>query len=152
VRTRSWRSDLLLHPKPGTDIFWLTAITRYLLDSGLAHAKFLDQWVNGLNEYRKSLESFTMEAAARVSGVPEETLKTEAKTIVDAKASVLGAMGITQHSQGSDSSTAISNLLLVTGYYRRPGTGVDPLRGHNNSRVQRPWSHAERSAGLPVRG
>jgi formate dehydrogenase major subunit len=41
-------------------------------------------------------------------------------------------MGITQHSNGSDSSTAISNLLLVTGNYMRPGTGAYPLRGHNN--------------------
>ena len=34
--------------------------------------------------------------------------------------------------QGSDTSTAISNLLLVTGNYMRPGTGAYPLRGHNN--------------------
>ncbi len=64
------RADLFLHPKPGTDIVWLSAISRYLLDNGLAHSKFLDQWVNGLAEYRKSLEPFTMEAAARISGVP----------------------------------------------------------------------------------
>lgn len=41
-------------------------------------------------------------------------------------------MGVTQHSQGSDTSTAISNLLLITGNYMRPGTGAYPLRGHNN--------------------
>ena len=45
---------------------------------------------------------------------------------------ILWAMGVTQHSNGSDSSTAISNLLLVTGNYMRPGTGAYPLRGHNN--------------------
>jgi formate dehydrogenase major subunit len=45
---------------------------------------------------------------------------------------ILWAMGITQHSMGSDSSTAISNLLLVTGNYMRTGTGAYPLRGHNN--------------------
>ena len=45
---------------------------------------------------------------------------------------ILWAMGITQHSHGSDSSTAISNLLLITGNYMRPGTGAYPLRGHNN--------------------
>ena len=45
---------------------------------------------------------------------------------------VLWAMGVTQHSMGSDTSTAISNLLLVTGNYMRPGTGAYPLRGHNN--------------------
>jgi formate dehydrogenase major subunit len=41
-------------------------------------------------------------------------------------------MGVTQHCGGSDTSTAISNLLLVTGNYMRPGTGAYPLRGHNN--------------------
>jgi formate dehydrogenase major subunit len=45
---------------------------------------------------------------------------------------ILWAMGITQHSMGSDASTAISNLLLVTGNYMRTGTGAYPLRGHNN--------------------
>src|SRR5665213_241666 len=45
---------------------------------------------------------------------------------------VLWAMGVTQQTNGSDTSTAISNLLLVTGNYMRPGTGAYPLRGHNN--------------------
>src|SRR6266481_7823896 len=62
------RADLFLHPKPGTDLVWLSAITRYLLDSGQADAKFLEQWVNGLEQYRKTLEPFTMEAASRICG------------------------------------------------------------------------------------
>ena len=45
---------------------------------------------------------------------------------------ILWAMGVTQHVMGSDTSTAISNLLLITGNYMRPGTGAYPLRGHNN--------------------
>ena len=45
---------------------------------------------------------------------------------------ILWAMGVTQHVMGSDTSTAISNLLLATGNYMRPGTGAYPLRGHNN--------------------
>jgi formate dehydrogenase major subunit len=45
---------------------------------------------------------------------------------------ILWAMGVTQHTMGSDTSTAISNLLLVTGNYMRTGTGAYPLRGHNN--------------------
>src|SRR3977135_1119178 len=70
------RADLFLHPKPGTDLVWLSAISRSLFYNCLAGAKFLERWANGLAEYRKSLEPFTMEAAARMSGVPEETLKT----------------------------------------------------------------------------
>jgi formate dehydrogenase major subunit len=41
-------------------------------------------------------------------------------------------MGLTQHCGGSDTATALSNLLLVTGNYMRPGAGAYPLRGHNN--------------------
>jgi formate dehydrogenase major subunit len=41
-------------------------------------------------------------------------------------------MGITQHMRASDGSTAISNLLLVTGNYMKDEGGAFPLRGHNN--------------------
>src|SRR5699024_6812073 len=48
------------------------------------------------------------------------------------KLAICWAMGVTQHHLGSDTSTAISNLLLITGNYMRNGTGAYPLRGHNN--------------------
>jgi formate dehydrogenase major subunit len=127
------RADLFIHPKPGTDLVWLSAVSRYLLDNGMANTQFLAKWVNGLEEYKKSLAPFTMEFAAKTCGLSEETLKKVAHMIAEASGvCVLWAMGITQHSMGSDSSTAISNLLLITGNYMRTGTGAYPLRGHNN--------------------
>jgi formate dehydrogenase major subunit len=127
------RADVFIHPRPGTDLVWLSAVTRYLLDNGLAHTAFLDQWVNHLDEYRKSLEPFTLEFASRACNISVEALKQLAQMIADAeRVCILWAMGVTQHSNGSDTSTAISNLLLVTGNYMRPGTGAYPLRGHNN--------------------
>jgi formate dehydrogenase major subunit len=127
------RADLFFRPNPGTDLFWLSAVTRYILDNGLAKTEFLKQWVNNTEAYWKSLEAFTMEAASKRCGVPMETLQEVAHRIAEAESvCVLWAMGVTQHSMGSDTSTAISNLLLVTGNYMRPGTGAYPLRGHNN--------------------
>jgi formate dehydrogenase major subunit len=127
------RADLFLHPKPGTDMVWLSAVSRYLLENGLANTEFLKQWVNGLAEYERSLAPFTMEFAARTCGLSEESLKKVAQMIAEASGvCVLWAMGVTQHSMGSDTSTAISNLLLITGNYMRTGTGAYPLRGHNN--------------------
>jgi formate dehydrogenase major subunit len=74
-----------------------------------------------------------MEFASKTTGLPEETLKKVAHMIAEASGvCVLWAMGVTQQNQGSDTSTAISNLLLVTGNYMRTGTGSYPLRGHNN--------------------
>jgi formate dehydrogenase major subunit len=127
------RADLFISPRPGTDIVWLSAVSRYILDNGMADMAFLDEWVNWLEDYRKSLEPFTLEFARRTCGLSIETLKKLAHMIAEAKSMcILWAMGVTQHGNGSDTSTAISNLLLVTGNYRRPGTGAYPLRGHNN--------------------
>ena len=127
------RADVFLHPNPGTDLIWLSAITRYIFDNGLANQKFMDQWVNGVADYRKSLEPFTIEMASERCGLPVETITQVAHMIAEADGvCVLWAMGVTQHSMGSDTSTAISNLLLATGNYMRPGAGAYPLRGHNN--------------------
>jgi formate dehydrogenase major subunit len=127
------RADLFLRPRPGTDLFWLSAVTKYILENGLANQAFLDQWVNGVTEYRESLAPFTLEMASERCGLPVETLVTVARMIAEAPSvCILWAMGVTQHVMGSDTSTAISNLLLVTGNYMRPGTGAYPLRGHNN--------------------
>ncbi len=127
------RADLFLRPRPGTDLVWLSAVSRYLLDHGLARTEFLRQWVNGLEEYRRSLESFTLERASEICGLPVDTIRRVAEMVAGAQSvCILWAMGVTQHSNGSDSSTAISNLLLVSGNYMRPGTGAYPLRGHNN--------------------
>ena len=127
------RADLFLRPRPGTDLIWLSAVTRYILDNGLANKAFLDQWVNGLPEYTESLKPFTLEMASERCGLPIETIKQVAQMVVESSGTcILWAMGVTQHLMGSDTSTAISNLLLVTGNYMRTGTGAYPLRGHNN--------------------
>ncbi len=127
------RADLYFSPAPSTDLIWLSAVTKYLLDNGLAKTEFLKTWVNGLEEYRKSLAPFTMEFASERCQLPVETLKAVAHEIAKSTATcILWAMGVTQHCGGSDTSTAISNLLLVSGNYMRPGTGAYPLRGHNN--------------------
>ncbi len=116
------RADVFLHPRPGTDLFWLSAVTRYIFDNGLANQAFIDKWVNGADEYIKSLEPFTLEMASERCGLPIETLTKVAHMIAEADSvCILWAMGVTQHVMGSDTSTAISNLLLATGNYMRPG-------------------------------
>jgi formate dehydrogenase major subunit len=127
------RADIHFRPRPGTDLVWLSAMSRYMLDNGYADQAFLAKWVNGLDEYRKSLEPFTMEYAARICDVPLGTLQQVARELAAARSiAVVWAMGITQHTRASDGSTAISNLLLITGNYMKDEGGAYPLRGHNN--------------------
>ncbi|TSB45410.1 formate dehydrogenase subunit alpha [Alkalicoccobacillus porphyridii] len=127
------RADLFIQPKSGTDLVWLSAITKYILDQGWQDQEFLNSRVNNLGDYIKSLEPYTLEYAEEVTGVPKDTLIFMADRIAEANTvCILWAMGVTQHLGGSDTSTAISNLLLITGNYGKPGAGSYPLRGHNN--------------------
>src|SRR5271156_2465222 len=97
------RADLFVSPRPGTDIVWLSAVSRYILENGMADMAFIDEWVNWLDDYRKSLEPFTLEFARRTCGLSIETLKKLAHMIGEAKSvCVLWAMGVTQHGNGSD--------------------------------------------------
>jgi formate dehydrogenase major subunit len=93
---------------------------------------FINDHVNGFADYRKSLEPLALEFASERCGLPVETFDENHMIAQAGRVCILWAMGVTQHSQGSDTSTAISNLLLITGNYMRPGTGAYPLRGHNN--------------------
>lgn len=127
------RADLFLRPVPSTDIVWASALSRYMFDNGYADTQFLAQRVNQVDEYRQSLEPFTLDYAAQITGLSREQLVEAGEMIGRARSvCIVWAMGITQHTHGADTSTALSNLLLVTGNYGRPGTGGYPMRGHNN--------------------
>jgi formate dehydrogenase major subunit len=127
------RADIFFRPNPSTDSVWLNGVARYILDNNLHNAKFIQQWVHHFDEFKKSLEPFTLEYTERLTGIPQSTLITVANEVAAADGvCILFAMGVTQHTGGSDTATAISNLLLLTGNYMRPSAGAYPLRGHNN--------------------
>ncbi|MFH2126078.1 MAG: molybdopterin-dependent oxidoreductase, partial [Pseudomonadota bacterium] len=48
------------------------------------------------------------------------------------RASIFYAMGITQHTVGTDNVKALANLAMVTGNVGKQAAGVNPLRGQNN--------------------
>ncbi|MDW5266350.1 MULTISPECIES: formate dehydrogenase subunit alpha [Acidobacteriaceae] len=127
------RADIFIRPIPSTDAVWMNGVARYILDHKLHKPEFIDQWVNHFDEYAKSLEPYTLEYTERITGIPQATLITVANEIAAADGvCILFAMGVTQHCGGSDTATTLSNLLLLTGNYMRPGAGAYPLRGHNN--------------------
>lgn len=127
------RADLLLHPRPGSDLIWLSAVTKYIIDQGWQDEAFIRERVNGYDDLTKWLSSYTLEYAVETTGISRDELIRTAEMIHAAgSVSICWAMGVTQHVGGSETSTAICNLLLVTGNVGRPGTGAYPLRGHNN--------------------
>ncbi|BAQ11052.1 molybdopterin oxidoreductase [Bacillus sp. OxB-1] len=127
------RSDLFISPRQGTDQVWLMAVTHYMIQQGWHDEAFIRENVLHFEEFNEVLERYTLDYAEEVTGVPKDQLIRTAEMIRDADGTcILWGMGVTQNTGGSDTSAAISNLLLATGNYRRPGAGAYPLRGHNN--------------------
>ena len=95
-----------MRPHPGTDLLWLSAVTKYILDQGWEDRAFLEEKVNHLAAYRESLAPFTLDFAEARTGIPAATLKDVARRIAEA-GTVCGlwAMGVTQHVMGSESGT-----------------------------------------------
>ena len=127
------RADIFFRPNPSTDSVWMNGVAKYILDHKLHNPEFIAKWVNHFDEFAKSLEPYTLEYTEQITGIPAATLVTVANEVAAADGvCILFAMGVTQHCGGSDTATALSNLLLLTGNYMRPGAGAYPLRGHNN--------------------
>jgi formate dehydrogenase major subunit len=127
------RADVFVRPRPGTDLVFLNAVARYILDQGWQASAFIVDRTRGFDAYREALDPYTLERAWEVAGVPSEQVVRTATMIHEAKSvCILWAMGVTQHQPGTETSTAICDLLLLTGNFGRPHTGGYPLRGHCN--------------------
>ena len=121
-----------LHPRPGTDLYWINALAKIMYDKGFHDEVFCKQHTLGFQAYVKSLECFDVDAACRLSGVLRQDLEEISALMHGRKTVFIWGMGLTQHAYGTDNVTALVNLALLTGNVGKPGCGVSPLRGQNN--------------------
>ncbi len=122
-----------LQPLPGTNVAVVNAMLNHIISSGLADQEFVAERTEGYHDLVASLEPYTPEWAESVSTVPAHLIRKAAEAYAQAgKASILYAMGVTQHTTGTESVMTLANLAMVTGQIGRESTGVNPLRGQNN--------------------
>ena len=86
---------------------------------------------------KKHLSRYDIDSVSRVTGVPKdvyiEVCKTFASTGVPGKAgNIIYAMGVTQHTYGSQNVRACAMLQLLLGNVGVPGGGVNAQRGESN--------------------
>jgi formate dehydrogenase alpha subunit len=126
-------ADIWLRQKPGSDVALLMAIMKVIIDEGLHDTDFIRQRCENFDAFKRSLDNFDLASTETITGVPRRQI-TEAANMyaLNNPAAILYAMGITQHSHGTDNVMAIANLSMLTGNIGRPGSGVNPLRGQNN--------------------
>ena len=126
-------ADIHLQVKPGTDVPLVNAMMKTILDEGLADEDFVAKRTKGVGELRAYLASLDTGELAQIADVPVRTLQRAARTFGQAETGcILYNAGIAQHAAGIDNIRALADLAMLTGNYGRPGTGVNPLRGHVN--------------------
>ncbi len=126
-------TDIFLQHRPGTDVALLMGMMRVIVDEGLLDETFIEKRCENFEDFKDSLSSFNLDFAEQITGVSREKIIKAARLYATCKpATILYAMGITQHTHGTDNVLATSNLALLTGNIGKPSTGVNPLRGQNN--------------------
>jgi predicted molibdopterin-dependent oxidoreductase YjgC len=126
-------ADTWLGLDVGTDIALSNTMAREIIHAGLTNDHFIERATTGFEEYRESVEPWTLEEGERVTGVPAQVIREVAHAYARADRAILcWTLGITEHVTAVDNVLSLINLALLTGHVGRYGSGLNPLRGQNN--------------------
>jgi formate dehydrogenase (NADP+) alpha subunit len=126
-------ADLWIRHKVGTDVALLMGLCRIIYDAGLYDKEFVETRCENFEAFKEQLKEYPLDWVAKTTGVEPDLLVKAARMYATSGAStILYAMGICEHSHGTDNVIANGNLAMMTGNVGKPGSGVNPLRGQNN--------------------
>ena len=126
-------ATIWLRQNLGTDVVWINGMMHVIIREKLYDEAYVKTRTVGLEELVTSVEKYTPEYVEQITGIPGESLADAARLYAGASAaSILYAMGITQHISGTDNVKSLANLAMLCGNMGIPGGGVNPLRGQNN--------------------
>jgi formate dehydrogenase alpha subunit len=126
-------ADLYLSFRPGTDVAVLNGLMNVIIGEGLEDKEYIAARTEGFDEMWAVVEKYTPERVEEISGIPVDGLRQAARMYATHRPSaVIYAMGITQHTTGTDNVKSCANLAMLCGNVGVAGGGVNPLRGQNN--------------------
>ncbi len=135
-------ADLHIQPIPGYDLAIMHAIARIIVKEGYTDEQFIKESVNfsdgkkkiSYEDYKRFLEKFTPEYAAKVAGVnPDDIVKAARWFGQSPTAVTLWTMGVNQRTRGVWLNNLIHNLHLLTGKIGKPGCDSLSLTGQPNA-------------------
>ena len=127
------KATLHLRQKLGADVAWINGMMHVIVNEGLADEAFVSERTEGYDELKALVAGYPPQKVEKISGIPADQLRQAARVYAKAdRATIVYAMGITQHITGHDNVRSLANLAMLTGNVGRESTGVNPLRGQNN--------------------
>jgi anaerobic selenocysteine-containing dehydrogenase len=140
----SERADLLIQPKPGTDAAIALAIANHLIQSRLYDKTFVDKYVKGFEEFKRSVENWTLDKAAEISNVPKEFLEELANDLAAKQPmTLIPGYGMQRFSNGGQTVRALLSLSVLTGNIGKIGASFQyaNLQSYIFDRLKEPESY-----------
>ena len=133
---------------PGSEIALFNALTRSIIDQGLAA-----EGVAGVAELKASLADATAVKAAAVCGLSAEEITALAKDFASAeKALILLPIGLGYPGHGAALASAAANLAIVAGKIGKEGSGLLIMGEKNNSQGAADLGIFPKGSGLTAQG
>ena len=108
-------SSAHLKMKAGTSVAFLNGLMKIIIDKGLFSREIISK-TTGFSLLEKSLEEYTPEKTAAITGIPVEQLEEAAETFARAKSRMLSlTVSANENSKGTDLVFAASNLIILLG-------------------------------------
>lgn len=127
------KADHYLRIRTGTDVAFIYGLLHVIFKNGWEDKNFIESRVYGMDEVREEAKKWTPEETSDVTGIPASQIVQIATLLAKTKpATVVWALGITQHSTGTSNTRILPILQLVLGNMGKKGGGCNIIRGHDN--------------------
>lgn len=126
-------ADIWLPIKNGSNMAAVNSFANFIITRGLQNKAFIDNYTEGYEEYRKTVEKYTLEYAQAITGLDPQLVAQALEIYAKSERSfILYGMGVTQYNQAVDVVKGLGSLCLLTGQIAKPSSGIGPVRGQNN--------------------
>ena len=114
-------ADLWLAPRIGTDAALALAMIQVLISEGRFDEEFVQRHCHGFDELKTRAGKYPPEVAAKLTGVPSDSIVAAARTYADGPSTFVSGHGIDASSVGVQTFRAFHALLAISGNVDRPG-------------------------------
>ena len=127
------KADLYAQIRPGTDIPFMYGMLNIIFENGWHDQNFISDRVFGMDLIMAEAKNWPLERVADVTGVKADLILQITKLYAAAKpGTLIWAMGLTQHTNGTSNTRMAPILQLALGNMGVEGGGTNILRGHDN--------------------
>ncbi len=108
--------------RPGTDGALALGMINVVIAENIIDKEFVDHWVQGFDELKGYVESFTPEKTQTITGVHAYKIRAAARAFADGPTSALfSASPVVHHTNGNQNMRSVLTLFSITGNVDLPG-------------------------------